>query len=76
MTARMTFDIPESLHDVLSQRAQGSGKSIEALILRAIEQSYGGREKGAYVTGPMVDGRGKLGPAFPRDENPHDLVLP
>jgi predicted nucleic-acid-binding protein len=31
--------------------------------------------KGEYVTGPLVTGPGKLGPAFPRDENPHDLVF-
>lgn len=28
------------------------------------------------VTGPMIKGRGKLGPLFPVDENPHDLVFP
>jgi hypothetical protein len=27
------------------------------------------------VTGPLVTGPGKLGPAFPEDENPHDLVF-
>jgi hypothetical protein len=29
-----------------------------------------------YVTGPLVTGSGKLGPDFPDDENPHDLVFP
>ena len=75
MAVRTTVDIPEPLHDELRGRARKSGTSIRALIIRAIEHSYKGRKKGAYVTGPMVRGRGKLGPAFPKDENPHDLVF-
>jgi hypothetical protein len=45
------------------------------LIVRAIEQVYSEPKKGEYVTGPLVTGQGKLGPAFPENENPHDLVL-
>ena len=75
MPKRVTIDIPEPLHDVLRQRARKSGTSIRALIIRAIEHSYGGRKEGEFVTGPMVQGSGKLGPAFPEDENPHDLVF-
>jgi hypothetical protein len=30
---------------------------------------------GDYVKTPLVTGSGKLGPAFPEDENPHDLVF-
>jgi len=52
-----------------------SGASIPSLIIRAIEQVYSEPDKGEYVTGPLVTGPGKLGPAFPEDENPHDLVF-
>ena len=52
---------------------------MRSLIVRAIEQTY--REpsqrpkKGKRVTGPMIKRRGKLGPAYPVDENPHDFVF-
>ena len=75
MAIRTTVDIPEPLHDRLRHRAQQSGTSIRALIIRAIEQAYSGAKRGEYVTGPLVKGPGKLGPAFPEDENPHDLVF-
>ena len=75
MPIRMTVDFPEPLYEELRHRAQESGTSIRALIIRAIENSYSGREKGELVTGPPIRGRGKLGPAFPKDENLHDLVL-
>ena len=75
MAVRTTVDIPEPLHDLLRQRAERSGASIRSLIVRAIEQNYGRRDRGRRLTGPPVRGRGKLGPAFPRDENPHDLVF-
>jgi hypothetical protein len=52
-----------------------SGASIGSLIVRAIEQAYSEPRKGRYVTGPLVTGSGKLGRAFPEDENPHDLVF-
>jgi hypothetical protein len=52
-----------------------SGASIRSLIVRAIEQVRRVPKKGEYVTGPLVTGSGKLGPAFPEDENPHDLVF-
>ena len=74
MPIRMTVDIPKPLHDELRRRAQKAGTSIRALIIRAIEDSYGDRKEGEFVTGSMVQGSGKLGPAFPTDENPHDLV--
>ena len=75
MAIRTTVDIPEPLHDRLRHRANQSGTSIRALIIRALEQTYRDREKGGYVTGPLVAGKGKLGPSFPTDENPHDLVF-
>jgi len=75
MAVRTTVAIPEPLHNRLRHRAERSGTSIRALIIRAIEQAYVERGRGAYVTGPLVTGTGKLGPAFPEDENPHDLVF-
>ena len=72
---RTTVDIPESVHAALRRRAQQSGVSIRALIIRALEQAYRDRKKGNFVTGPLVTGGRKLGPRFPKDENPHDLVL-
>jgi hypothetical protein len=75
MAVRTTVDIPEPLHDRLRDRAEKSGTSIRALIVRAIEQTYTPEAKGDRVSGPLVKGPGKLGPRFPEDENPHDLVL-
>jgi hypothetical protein len=75
MAVRTTVDLPDPLHDKLRQRAAKSGASIRSLIVRAIEQVYSEPKKGEYVTGPLVTGPGKLGPAFPEDKNPHDLVF-
>ncbi len=76
MAVRTTVDIPEPLHAELRHRAQLSGTSIRALIVRAIEETYQKKKKGVYVRGPMFKGPGKLGPAFPTDENPYDFILP
>jgi hypothetical protein len=70
-----TVDIPEPLHDQLKQPAEISGTSIGSLIVRALEETYADPKKRKKVTGPLVCGTGKLGPRFPVDENPHDLVL-
>ena len=75
MAVRTTIDIPDVLHDRLRQRAERSGTSIRALIIRAIEQVYSHSRRGDYVTGPLIKGSGKLGPKFPKDENHHDLVF-
>ena len=75
MAVRTTVDIPEPLHDKLRHRAERSGTSVRSLIIRAIEQVYAEPKKGKYVTGPLVTGSGKLGPDFPVDENPHDLIF-
>lgn len=72
MAVRTTVDIPGPLHNRL--RA-GAGTSIRALIVQALEQSYGEKRDAAYVTRPLVTGKGKLGPSFPVGENPHELVL-
>jgi hypothetical protein len=75
MAVRTTVDIPEPLHDRLRERAERSGTSIRSLIVRAIEQVYVEPRRGEYVTGPLITRPGKLGPAFPENENPHDLVF-
>jgi hypothetical protein len=75
MAVRTTVDIPERLHAALRQRATQSGTSMRALIIRALEDKYGKKRKGVYVTGPFVKRKGKLGPAFPTDESPHNLVF-
>ena len=75
MAVRTTVDIPESLHQTLRVTAASSHTSIRSLIIRALEQAYGRSQKGRYVTGALVRGRGKLGPAFPVDENPHEFVF-
>ncbi len=78
MAVSTTIEIPEPLHEQLRQAAERSGKSVDALILETLEQTYGAGEtkKGAYVTGPMIDGPGKLGPKFPVDSIPDDLLFP
>jgi metal-responsive CopG/Arc/MetJ family transcriptional regulator len=75
MAVRTTVDIPEPLHRRLRQRAESSGSSIRSLIVRAIEETYTEPRKGERVTGPLIRTKGKLGPRFPVDENPHDLVI-
>jgi hypothetical protein len=75
MAVRVTVEIPEPLHELLRRRAKISGVSIRSLILQAIEQTYPEPPKGRPVTGPLIRGKGKRGPLFPTDENPHDLVI-
>jgi hypothetical protein len=49
---------------------------MRSLIVRAIEQTYPDTNKsGDCLTRPLIQGSGKLGPAFPKDENPHDVVF-
>jgi hypothetical protein len=76
MAVRTTVDIPEPLHDRLRNRAEKSGASIRSLIVHAIEQAYpDGNKSSEYLTRPLFQCSGKLGPAFPEDENPHDFVF-
>ena len=79
MPVRTTVEIPDPLHDILRRQAERSGASIRSLIVRAIEQTYQQAnphpKKGKRVTGPMIKGHGKRGPAYPGDENPHDLIF-
>ena len=77
MAVRTTVDLPEPLHHQLRKRAAQNGTSMRALIIQALEQVYRTKAKGKYVTGPMIKRKrgSKLGPLFPKDENPHDLVF-
>ena len=75
MAVRTTVDIPEPLHERLRHRAESSGTSIRSLIVRALEETYAAPKKGKKVTGALVSGKGKRGPLYPVDENPHDLVI-
>ena len=75
MPVRTTVDSPEPLHNRLRDRAESSGASIRSLIVRALEETYAEPKKGRRVTGPLITVKGKRGPRFPVDENPHDLVI-
>lgn len=75
MSVRTTVDIPDPLHNRLRHRAENTGTSIRSLIVRAIEQMYTDTGKKEPLTGPLVRGSGELGPRFPKDENPHDLIF-
>lgn len=75
MAVRTTIDIPEPLHDRLRDRSERSGASIRSLIVRALEETYADTGKGKKVTGPLIPAKGKRGPLYPKDENPHDLVI-
>jgi hypothetical protein len=75
MAIRTTVDIPAPLYERLRHRAERSGTSIGALVIRALDQVYSETGKEAYVTGPLITGPGKLGRNFPKDENPHNLVF-
>jgi hypothetical protein len=68
MPFRTTIVIPERLHDRLRP-------SMRSLILRAVGDTYTEPKKDERVTGPLIRTKGKLGPRFPVDENPWDLVF-
>jgi hypothetical protein len=72
---RTNVDIPEPLYHRLRHRAESLGTSIGSLIVWAIEQVYTDAGEKEAVPGPLVCGSGKLGPRFPEDENPHDLIF-
>ena len=72
---RTTVDIPEPLYERLRDTAERTGSSIRSLIIRALEQTYRMPKAGQAVKGPFVKGPGRLGPDFPTDENPHDIVF-
>jgi hypothetical protein len=80
MPAQTIIELPESLHERLKERSEASGVPIPSLIVRAVEEAYADAEKptpktGRRVTLPLIPAGGRLGPRFPVDENPHDLVF-
>jgi hypothetical protein len=80
MPASATIELPESLHERLRECSEISGASIPSLIVQAVEDAYADTGKrppktGRRVTLPLIRVKGKLGPRFPVDENPHDLVI-
>ena len=79
MAVRTTIDLPEALHEVLQQRARKFGSSVDDLIVSAIEQTLRNPLPATLtkrIDGPLMIGTGKVGPRFPRDETPYDLILP
>lgn len=76
MAVRTSIDIPEPLYQALRERAVQQRTSIRAIVLRAIEQHVNPQVGGQFVTGPLLDFNGEVGPLFPVNENPHDLILP
>jgi hypothetical protein len=76
VAVKTTVELPEDLHEELRRRAENAGTSVQSLIVIALEQTYKKLKKPNFVTGPLVKGKGKLGPLFPVDDTPHDLILP
>lgn len=76
MPVRTSIDIPEPLYDAIRERADQQRTSIRAVVLRALEQHLKNPAQGRFVTGPLLDLAGAVGPLFPTEENPHDLILP
>jgi hypothetical protein len=76
VTIRTTIDLPVALHAQLRRQAVAGGTSMKKLIVRALE--HNGRPATAKRTyrGPLINGKGRLGPRFPKDETPYDLLLP
>jgi hypothetical protein len=74
MSVRTMVELPEPLHEALRRRAEESGASIDAVILRTLEAAIG--DAGQFVTGPFITEGGQRGPLYPTAENPHDLILP
>jgi hypothetical protein len=62
MAVRTTVDVPEPIYEELRSRSEQTGTSMRALIVRALELTYIPEKKGLRVTGPLVRGKGKLGP--------------
>lgn len=76
MGVPITVDIPEHLHETLKSRAEALHTSVPELVIQAIQEVYPQpRKKGKMITGPFLS-VGELGPEFPADENPYDLVFP
>jgi hypothetical protein len=75
MVVRTTVDIPGELHKELRKRSLQTGSSIRSLIVGAIEERYVLGPKGRPVTGPLVRGKGRLGPLARKDVNLNTLMI-
>jgi hypothetical protein len=75
VAVRTTVDIPDPLHQQIRQQAERTGSSMRGLIIRAFEQSYSSPAKRKLLKGPLIPAKGKRGPRYPVDENPHDVVF-
>lgn len=75
MTVRVAIDLPTPLYEELRQKADDLDASLESLVLQAIDSMLQKSEKRAYVTGPLIRGKGKRGPRYPTNKNPWDLIF-
>jgi hypothetical protein len=76
MNIRTTLDVPISLHQEIKRRAQGSNKSMRQVMIRCLEEGIRGKSKGTPVRGPLITGKGKRGPLYPKDEVAVEFLLP
>lgn len=85
MGIRTTVELPEELHSSLKELAQETGTTMRAVVIEALESKRAARRtkagqgkpvKTGFVTGPPIVVKGPLGPLFPTDENPYDLIFP
>ena len=75
MAIRVTVGIPESLHKRIAARAHETGKSVQELIVDALEANFPEMRKGKRVTGPLIRKTGMHGPRFLSGENLNDLMF-
>jgi hypothetical protein len=75
MAIRTTVDVPETVYDVLRSRSEQTGASMRSLIVQALELTYSPEKKGALLTGPLVKGKGKLGPLGEGEANVNDFLF-
>jgi hypothetical protein len=75
MSIRTTVDVPESLYQTLRNRSEQTGASMRSLIVQAIELTYAPEKKGKLLTGPLVKGKGKLGPLGEGGLNANDFLF-
>ena len=75
MPVRTTVDVPEPVYEALRSRAEQTGVSMRSLIIRALELTYVPEKKGARLNGPLVKGKGRLGPLGEGDVSVNDFVL-
>ena len=75
MSVRTTIDIPDDLYSTLRERAAREKVSIRSLVILSIEEKFKPERRRVRMTGPLIRCKGKLGPLFPTNENPYDLIF-